>query len=826
VKVSVLDANNNVVTSSVASVALAIGTNPGGGTLTGGGAVASVAGVATFARLWINKTGTGYTLVATSGALTLATSTAFNVTPGAATKLAYVQQPTNVVAGTNIAPSVKASVLDANNNVVTSSVASVALAIGTNPGGGTLTGGGAVNAVGGVATFAGLSIDKKGTGYTLAASSSGLTGSTSSAFNVTPSALSLTNSLISASTPITASAGGTTSTITVTARDQYGNPISGVTVVLASSGNGTTLTQPAGTTNASGVATGTLASTKAETKSISATLNASALTPTASVVVQAAAPAGLAFFGQPPSTVTAGASFGAVVAVQDAYGNLTGSTALVSLAFGTNAGSGTLTGGAAVNAVAGVATFSGLSIDKAGTGYTLTASSSGLPNSSASNSFTVVAGAAAKLAFTIQPPGVVTAGAGFGTTVTVQDANGNMITASTASLVLTSSPGGLAGTTTVSAVAGQAVFSVLTLTVGSYALSVTSSPLTGATSSSVVAVSAPNATITMGNGHDAGFATFNTSSAASVPSQVGATYVWSILNATGGGVLTGQGTNSITFNPGTTGPITLQCLVTNQAGTTALVPRAIAVVTLPVTPTITLVPSYVAQGSTGLSAQVIANPGMSYLWTITGGSIPGGVEGVMDGSVNKIVFNVTGAVSSSLVLSCVEENLAFTDSDPGVAAATIVWPCAALDQCHVIGVLSPSTGICTNPDADNGTPCNDGNSCTYSDQCSTGSCAGSTVTCPGNTICATYSCNGTSTCAVSYQGTATECRPAAGSCDVPEICSGTSASCPSDAFVDSGTSCRAGTSCISAAACTGLGPSCPAGTGAALSQGWIGAVPQ
>ena len=51
----------------------------------------------------------------------------------------------------------------------------------------------------------------------------------------------------------------------VTARDANGNPIQGATVTLAASGSGNTLTQP-GLTNASGVATGTLSSTVAESK--------------------------------------------------------------------------------------------------------------------------------------------------------------------------------------------------------------------------------------------------------------------------------------------------------------------------------------------------------------------------------------------------------------------------------------------------------------------------------------------------------------------------------------------------------------------------------
>jgi 23S rRNA pseudouridine955/2504/2580 synthase len=67
---------------------VAIGTNPAAGTLSGTKTVSSVSGVATFSTLSIDKAGTGYTLSATSGTLTGATSNAFNVTPGAAAKLA------------------------------------------------------------------------------------------------------------------------------------------------------------------------------------------------------------------------------------------------------------------------------------------------------------------------------------------------------------------------------------------------------------------------------------------------------------------------------------------------------------------------------------------------------------------------------------------------------------------------------------------------------------------------------------------------------------------------------------------------------------------
>ncbi|TLY37503.1 MAG: hypothetical protein E6K60_04490, partial [Nitrospirae bacterium] len=104
---------------------------------------------------------------------------------GAANHVAFVPQPTNAVSTAVISPAVTVQVLDANNNVVTSSSAPITVAIGSNPGGGTLAGTVTQNAVNGVATFNNLSINKVGTGYTLTANSSGLTGTTSSAFNIT-----------------------------------------------------------------------------------------------------------------------------------------------------------------------------------------------------------------------------------------------------------------------------------------------------------------------------------------------------------------------------------------------------------------------------------------------------------------------------------------------------------------------------------------------------------------------------------------------------------------------------------------------------------------
>lgn len=101
------------------------------------------------------------------------------------TTLVFTVQPSDTMAGASISPAVAVTVTDATHNPVTWFTGPVTLVIGVNPGGGMLWGTATVTAVNGVATFADLSIDQAGVGYTLTALATGLTGDTSAAFNVT-----------------------------------------------------------------------------------------------------------------------------------------------------------------------------------------------------------------------------------------------------------------------------------------------------------------------------------------------------------------------------------------------------------------------------------------------------------------------------------------------------------------------------------------------------------------------------------------------------------------------------------------------------------------
>jgi trimeric autotransporter adhesin len=145
-------------------------------------------GQATFAGCAINKVGTSYTLVATSSPVyTSATSTAFNVTLGAAVKLAFTSEPGASTSNTQFTVQPVIAIQDAGGNTVTTAPATtVTLTIGTNPSAGTLTcsSGNSRTTVSGVATFSGCYINNAGVGYTLVASTTGYTSATSTAFTV------------------------------------------------------------------------------------------------------------------------------------------------------------------------------------------------------------------------------------------------------------------------------------------------------------------------------------------------------------------------------------------------------------------------------------------------------------------------------------------------------------------------------------------------------------------------------------------------------------------------------------------------------------------
>ena len=121
------------------NVTIAIGANPGSGTLTGFATAATNAnGVATFPNLRLNANGVGYTLIASASGAAQIISNVFNigVTPPI---LTFQAQPTNTILNQGISAPTGVQVLVQQGGSPVVGL-NVTLAIGTNPGGGTLGG--------------------------------------------------------------------------------------------------------------------------------------------------------------------------------------------------------------------------------------------------------------------------------------------------------------------------------------------------------------------------------------------------------------------------------------------------------------------------------------------------------------------------------------------------------------------------------------------------------------------------------------------------------------------------------------------------------------
>src|SRR5881396_4078412 len=255
VKVAVQDALGNTVTSFSGTITVTLAANPGGGTLAGHPTVTAVNGVATFADLSIDRVSTGYMLQATGAGLTTA-SVPFDVTPGAATQLAFTVQPTNTAAGAPITPAVQVTARDASGNTATQFTGNITVALGANQGGATLGGVATHAAVAGVASFPGLSVNKAGT-YTLTATSGTIPVATSGSFNITaaaPGQLALT-------TPPSATAQSGVQfgqQPAVQVQDANGNPVAtqgvSVTVAIATGPAGASLAPVSATTDGTGLA--------------------------------------------------------------------------------------------------------------------------------------------------------------------------------------------------------------------------------------------------------------------------------------------------------------------------------------------------------------------------------------------------------------------------------------------------------------------------------------------------------------------------------------------------------------------------------------------
>lgn len=178
-------------------------------------------GGATLSTYTIDPVGTGdaasYDCVV-SGASPCATTTSSAATLTVGSKLVFSSEPVNTTAGATM-PAVEVQIQDQDGNDVTVSDVTISLALnGSGSLGGTTS---VATDANGRATFSTLSIVKAEAGYTLTASSAGLTSATSSAFTISPATASAYRITTASTTPTP----GVGDALTIKLVDQYSNTV-------------------------------------------------------------------------------------------------------------------------------------------------------------------------------------------------------------------------------------------------------------------------------------------------------------------------------------------------------------------------------------------------------------------------------------------------------------------------------------------------------------------------------------------------------------------------------------------------------------------------
>ncbi|MCW8139315.1 MAG: VCBS repeat-containing protein [Planctomycetota bacterium] len=486
VQVEVLDAGGNRVTGSAQQVSLAL--VAGNGAVLGGTTTRSaVGGVATFSDLTVDRSGT-YQLTASAGVLTGATSGSFTIAaPGAAGALAFVAQPSDAARGATLTQ-VTVEVRDGAGNLDATATHAITVMLGANPGGATLGGTLTRAAVGGVATFDDLRLDRAAAGYRLLAFTGALSPAQSNAFAVTgaPAARLQFTAHPGAAAGAQVQQQATGAAFDLAGLGPVGALLPGtVTVAVTVTGAGPRTIRDDGQ--------GNLVEPDALPAGGTVDYTTGALTGV-TAVLDDATPVTLDFQVAGPA-VGAGVALSARVAALTASGAVDPAyTGPISVRLGVNLARGTLGGTLTVNAVAGVATFHDLVLDRGSPDYTLVAASGALEDG-ASRPFSIAPTAFALSEHAAPAPSPVDENAAFGLTIRVADQGGAGVDGVPVTLALDQNPGGgvLRGARTqTSANGGLAVFNNLTLdrAGAGYVLRATAHGVPGVTTSAFTVQSA------------------------------------------------------------------------------------------------------------------------------------------------------------------------------------------------------------------------------------------------------------------------------------------------------------------------------------------------
>src|SRR5712691_8650621 len=319
-------------------------------------------------------------------------------------RVAFSSSLSSARAGEPISPPVQVAVQDSTGRVTLRDTL-VTLSLGANPSGDSLRGTKQVRSVNGVATFANLRLDKAASGYTLTVAAPELHPDTSGAFSVMPAPA--TELAFTVQPNATMQDSAIKPPIQVTAYDSLGNKATNfagsIRLGIGTDGSVSKNAGIAGAVASAVAGVATFPDVRINQVGVGYTLTAAF--GTAAPVATSVAfditpgpppppppPTHLGFTQQPQPT-EAGATITppVQVAALDASEHVVqGFTGTIGLALEPASNGGTLSGGTPINAVNGIATFPSLSVDKAGTGYTLRATASGLTDGT-SGTFNITA---------------------------------------------------------------------------------------------------------------------------------------------------------------------------------------------------------------------------------------------------------------------------------------------------------------------------------------------------------------------------------------------------------------------------------------------------
>jgi hypothetical protein len=177
--------SNNLQMGGSTNITISLANNPGSATVGGTATLSSSGGRASFTGLYLDRSGTGYTLAASASGLNSATGNAFNV---AAASLAISTQPPSYTYA-NQSFGLQVNVVDANGTILNLANPTLNLSIATNPGSATLSGTTSVQATAGRVAFSGLSLNNVGSGYVLQIANPDMNSVNTNAFDVLSSSL-------------------------------------------------------------------------------------------------------------------------------------------------------------------------------------------------------------------------------------------------------------------------------------------------------------------------------------------------------------------------------------------------------------------------------------------------------------------------------------------------------------------------------------------------------------------------------------------------------------------------------------------------------------